>query len=274
MSPDLVFAHAKETCCVVVEDGTLLLLAEEVGGFESLVVDTWPVTWIVLKGCRRGKTVVTIRRLVVSGAIGGLVFLPLLAGSVSLYDLVVPDVSLADPEFAAELVPVLGTLRGVAFLWALTGIAFLSFVGAVHIGSERPDDGDKLASVALVAGGLWALTWIFAGLVLDGVRSIELSAESASQAKTALTIARNLSFSHDLLLAAVFVGAAPLATAHRDGAGGLIRKSGLAAAVGLILGSLTLAIGQPFPILPLGMLLLLIWTVATSVLLIRSEPKH
>ena len=219
------------------------------------------------------------RKLIVVGAVGGLLFVPLLVASLGLFDSTFPQISNAgsesipDSEFASQFGENQGILRGVAFLWALTGIAFLGFVGAFYGGAPRQGERDWLATLALVAGALWAFTWVLAGLVMDGARSIDPLVGSASLAKTALTIARNLSFSHDLLLAAVFVGAASLATPASQGFPGLVKKTGVGAAVGLVLGSATLAIGQPFPVLPLGMMLFFAWVVATSVLLTRTNPE-
>ena len=43
-------------------------------------------------------------------------FIPLLGASVTLYDLAVPDVSLPDQQFVAQLADAQGILRGVSFL--------------------------------------------------------------------------------------------------------------------------------------------------------------
>ena len=73
------------------------------------------------------------------------------------------------------------------------------------------------------------------------------------------------------MLAAVFVGAVSLATPAGAGFRSLLKKTGVGAAVLLVLGSAALAVGQPFPILPLGQTVFLAWMVGTSILLIRAD---
>lgn len=212
------------------------------------------------------------RQLTIVGAVGGLLFAPLLAASVTAFDLATPELSTSAEEFAAQLRTSEGALRGTAFLWALTGVAFLLFSGSVYSGTLKQRGREWLSALAFGAGALWAFTWVLAGLIMNAARSfVDSSSEGATLAKTALAISRNLHFSHDLLLAAVFVGAASLAIPAGAGFRSLVKKSGVGAAVLFVLGSAALAVGQPFPILPLGQTIFLAWMVGTSILLIRDD---
>lgn len=208
------------------------------------------------------------------GSGAGIMFLPLFVAAQFVAPLAgVPEITVDDATFVRELAAAEYAVRATALLWGLIGLTFLWFVAILYQMLRRTEGAPGWSSLlAFSAGALWSFTALLSALLWHAV-TIDAGdvAEYVPSAKTALFIARNLHFSHDLLLVAVLIGVSGLVLRAAPALPSWLSRASLLIAALLLAGSLLLALGQPFPVLPLGFTLFLLWVGTMSVQLARMN---
>jgi hypothetical protein len=143
------------------------------------------------------------------------------------------------------------------FVFMVSGVLLLGFLGAVHVRLRRIDGSATLATIAVAAGGLLALVWPMAGMLHD------VALDVASKGTDVRILAgwdsvAPYSLAFSALPRIFFVGAIVLAL-RIAGSAPKLQKVGLAIIPLSLLGSATTVVGAAFPVLGLSSLVFELW---------------
>lgn len=155
------------------------------------------------------------------------------------------------------------------YLFMVSGMLLLGFLGAVHQRLRRADPTGVLATVAVSAGTLLALIWPLAGVLHDVALDVGRSGADARLLGAWDSVAPySLAFS--ALPRLLFVGAIALGLRSSGTAPWLQRTAVVVLVLGLV-GSATVVTGAVFPVLALGTLAYELWVGALAVHWLRDR---
>ena len=155
------------------------------------------------------------------------------------------------------------------YVFMISGMLLLGFLGAVHLRLRRVDSTGVLATVAVAAGTLLALIWPLAGVLHDVALDVGRSGADPRLLGAWDSIAPySLAFS--VLPRVFFVGAIALGLRAAGTAPWLQRTAVVILVVSLV-GSATVVTGAAFPLLALGTLGYELWVGAVAIHWLRER---
>lgn len=161
------------------------------------------------------------------------------------------------------------TYRVGNYVFMLSGVLLLGFLGAVHTRLRRIDASGTLASVAVAAGTLLALVWPMAGMLHD------VAIDAATKGTDVRLLAgwdaiAPYSLAFSALPRVFFVGAVALAL-RMAGTAPRLQKAGWAIIPLSLVGTLTTVTGAAFPVLALSSLAFELWVGLVAWHWLRDE---
>lgn len=159
--------------------------------------------------------------------------------------------------------------RAGNYVFMVSGVLLLGFLGAVAVRLRRIDSTGVLGTVAVAAGTLLALVWPMAGMLHD------VTLETAASGTDLRILAgwdavAPFSLAFSVLPRIFFVGAVVLAL-RATGASPWLVRAGIGILVVSAVGSATLLSGALFPVLALSTLAFEIWVAALALSWLREE---
>ncbi|WP_456824772.1 hypothetical protein [Cellulomonas sp. P5_E12] len=156
------------------------------------------------------------------------------------------------------------------FVFMISGMLLLGFLGAVQLRLRRADRTGVLATVAVAAGTLLALIWPLAGVLHD------VTLEAAAAGGDLRTFAgwdaiAPFSLAFSVLPRVFFIGAIVLGL-RAENAAPWLRRTGAALIPVSLVGSATLTVGGLFPVLALSTIAFELWIGALAWHWLRHRP--
>ena len=152
--------------------------------------------------------------------------------------------------------------RAGNYLFMISGVILLGFLGAVNARLRRVDRSGALASVALAAGAVLAVIWPLAGVLHDvAIDTAEAGTDLRILAGWDAVAPYSLAFS--ALPRLIFVGALVLGL-RATGTAPWLQRTGVVILVVSAVGSATLLAGALFPVLALSTLAYEVWIGALA----------
>jgi hypothetical protein len=162
-----------------------------------------------------------------------------------------------------------GLYRAGNYVFMVSGMLLLGFLGAVGTRLRRVDASGALAGVAVAAGTLLALVWPLAGMLHD-VALDTASAGADPRILGAWDAVAPYSLAFSALPRLFFVGAIVIALRARGTSPWLVRV-GVGIVVLSAVGSATLVAGALFPLLALSTLAFELWVGALALTWLRER---
>lgn len=162
-----------------------------------------------------------------------------------------------------------GIYRAGNYVFMVSGMLLLGFLGAVGARLRRVDASGALAGVAVAAGTLLALIWPLAGMLHD-VALDTATAGADPRILGAWDAVAPYSLAFSALPRLFFVGAVVIALRAR-GTSPWLARAGVGIVVVSAVGSATLLVGALFPLLALSTLAFELWVGALALTWLREH---
>jgi hypothetical protein len=181
-----------------------------------------------------------------------------------------PSIDAPVAERAGFYIQYADRLTVINYLLILPVLFFLVFVGGLYSYLRRLATGEAFAAIVLTAGITTAMIWPF-GIVITNI-GVEIAREGGDAAVvSALDAMAPLSLALSALPKAVLVAATSIALLQSSPTRRWLVWFGFIVAGLTLIGSLTLVVGELFPVLGFSSLLFYIWVGALSAALLRVE---
>jgi len=157
------------------------------------------------------------------------------------------------------------------YVFMISGVLLLGFLGTVHLRLRRADSTGVLATVAVAAGTLLALIWPLAGVLHDVALDVGRTGADPRLLGAWDSIAPySLAFS--ALPRLFFVGAIALGL-RATGSAPWLQRTAVVILVMSLVGSATVVSGALFPLLALGTLGFELWLGALAIHWLREHSS-
>jgi hypothetical protein len=162
-------------------------------------------------------------------------------------------------------------LRIGNYVFMISGVLLLGFLGAVQVRLRQADPSGVLATVGVAAGALLALIWPMAGMLHD----VTLEAARAGTDLRLLTgwdAVAPFSLAFSVLPRVFFMGAVLLGL-RASGSSPWLQRTGVVVLAVSVIGSATLLHGGLFPVLAVSTLGYELWVGALAWHWLRRSPR-